>query len=586
MHPAEQYARDAARGKITVNKWVRLAARRHLDDRKKAKERGLWFDVQAAEHVLDFFKLLRHSKGEWAGQKVILEPWQQFILWCVFGWKRDQSERWIEKLKDGRVEDTRGQRRFRTMYLEVARKNGKSTLAAGIGLYMLTADHEGGAEVYAAATKKDQALITFLEAERMVGQSPALKKRVRSFKHNLHIPNTACKFEPLGSDDDTMDGLNCHCALVDELHAHKHSGVWDKLRTSQGSRRQPLMVAITTAGNDRSSFCYEMHTKATSILAGKISEQDADSTFCIIYSLDERDDVWNEKNWVKANPNLGVAKYWSYQRNEATNARNMPSALNTFKQLDLNIWVQSSVAWLPVEHWQACAGEVDALDFEELLAGRVCYGGLDLASVSDVAAFVLDFPPLDENDKHWLLCRFWVPEETVLKRSKSEGVKYDQWVEQGYITATPGNVVDYKLILAQIGEDDLKFKIQEIAYDRYGAANIAQTLQDDMDITVVQMGQGYISMSAPMKELERMVKGHQMQHGDNPVLNWMADNVVASLDAAGNIKPDKMKSKEKIDGITALVMAIARTMAKPAETESVYETRGVRRLGVTTPAAP
>jgi phage terminase large subunit-like protein len=578
LHIAEQYARDAARGKIVVSKWVKLAAKRHLDDLKNGSERGIRFDVEDAQRILDFFSLLRHSKGEWAGQKITLEPWQQFILWCVFGWKRDRSDRWIEKMPDGRVQDTRGMRRFSTMYLEVARKNGKSTLAAGIALYMMLADREGGAEVYAAATKKDQALITFSEAERMVSQSPALKKRVRNYKNNLHIPGTACKFEPLGADSDSLDGLNSHCAVVDELHAHKHSGVWDKLRTSTGARRQPLMVAITTAGNDRSSFCYEMHTKATQILSGKASLDDGDTTFCIIYSLDERDDWQLEKNWVKANPNLGVSKYWNYIRKEASDARLMPTALNSFKQLDLNIWVQSAVAWLPVEHWQECAGEIDALDLEEHLAGRECYAGLDLASVSDLAAFVMDFPPLDETDRHWILCRFWVPEETIKKRSMSEGIKYDTWVEQGYIEATPGNVIDYKYILAQIEADSKQFKLLEIAYDRFGAANIAQTLQDDMDITVVQMGQGFLSMSAPMKELERMTKGHAMYHGDNPVLNWNADNVVAALDPAGNIKPDKKRSKEKIDGITALIMAIARGMNKTPEQKSVYETRGIRRL--------
>ena len=577
-HPAEQYARDAARGKITVNKWVKLAAKRHLSDLKTGKERGLRFDVDDAQRVLDFFSLLRHSKGEWAGQKMTLEPWQQFILWCVFGWKRDRSERWIEKMPDGRIQDTRGMRRFSTMYLEVARKNGKSTLAAGIALYMMTADREGGAEIYAAATKKDQALITFSEGERMVAQSPALKKRVKNFKNNLHIPGTACKFQPLGADDDTMDGLNTHCAIVDELHAHKHSGVWDKLRTSTGARRQPLMVGITTAGNDRSSFCYEMHNKATQILSGKASLEDGDTTFAIIYSLDERDDWQNEKNWIKANPNLGVSKYWSYIRKEASDARLMPTALNSFKQLDLNIWVQSAVAWLPIEHWQQCAGDVDALSFEEHLAGRVCYGGLDLSSTSDISAFILDFPPLEENDRHYVLCRFWVPEETVIKRSHSEGIKYDVWVEQGYIEATPGNVIDYKYILAQIGADAQQFRLQEIAYDRYGAPNIVQQLQDDMGITVVQMGQGSISMSFPMKELERLTKGHLFYHGDNPVLNWMADNVVAATDPAGNIKPDKKKSKEKIDGITALVMAIARTMNKPVQTTSVYEERGIRTI--------
>jgi phage terminase large subunit-like protein len=581
LHPAEQYARDAARGRIVVGKWAKLAAKRHLDDLKHAHERGFWFDIESAQRVLDFFGLLRHSKGEWAGQKITLEPWQQFVLWVTFGWQRDQSDRWVEKMPDGRIQDTRGMRRFSVLYLEVARKNGKSTLAAGIALYMMLADREGGPEVYAAATKKDQALITFTEAERMVSQSPALKKRVRNYKHNLHIPGTACKFEPLGADSDTMDGLNTYCAIVDELHAHKHSGVWDKLKSSTSARRQPLMVAITTAGNDRSSFCYEMHNKAEMILSGRASLEDGDTEFCIIYSLDEGDDWDDETKWAKSNPNLGVSKYWKYIREEASNAKLMPSALNSFRQLDLNIWVQASVAWVPMDHWAKCAGPHDCADFEELLEGRECYGGLDLSSTSDLCAFVLDFPPMedDESGKHWYLARFWCPSETVMRRSKSEGVKYDVWVEQGFITATAGNVIDYKYILAQIEQDAKRFRIKEVAYDRYGAPNIVQTLQDDMDITVVQMGQGYLSMSAPMKEVERLIKSHGFYHGNNDVFTWMAGNVVARMDPVGNLAPDKRRSKEKIDGITAMIMATARATSAPsAPKKSVYEKRGIIRI--------
>lgn len=580
MHPAEQYARDAARGRITCCKWVRLAAKRHLEDHKSGAKRGLWFDAEDAQRILDFSGLLRHSKGEWAGQVITLEPWQQFILWCVFGWKRDWSDRWIRKLRTGGIEDTRGLRRFRTMFVECGRKNGKSTLASIISLYMLTADRESGAECYVVSTKKDQSLICFNECERMVAQSPALKKRVKNYKNNLHIPGTASKLQPLGADSDTMDGLNAHLVVADELHAWRSRAVWDKMRTSMGARRQPLMAAITTAGNNRASFCFELHNYCASVLSGKANLKDSDTFFGIIYSLDDNDDWRNERVWVKANPNLGVSKKWSDMQDEAATAKAIPSALNAFKQLHLNIWVQSAVSWLPVDHWQACAGDIDAIDFDDLLAGRACYAGLDLASVSDLAAFVMVFPSLGETDRYWVLCRFWCPEETVESRSIAEGVKYDTWVQDGYIEATPGNVIDYKYILAQIAEDAQRFKLREIAYDRFGASNIAQTMQDDMGLTVVQMGQGFLSMSPPMKELERLVKGHQIYHGDNQVLNWMADNVVAALDPAGNIKPDKKRSKEKIDGITALIMAVARavTNTTPPPKDSIYETRGIITL--------
>ena len=555
LHPAEQYARDVTAGRVVACKWVKLACKRHLLDLKHGPERGLVFDKLDAQRVLDFFSLLRHSKGVWAGQIVILEPWQQFILWCVFGWKRAD-----------------GSRRFRTMYEEVARKNGKSTIAAGIGLYMLAADREGGAEVYSAATKRDQARITHAEAVRMVQASKPLSKRLKIYKDNIHIGKSASKYEPLGADDKTMDGLNVHCAVVDELHAHPNRGVWDKLRTGTRSRRQPLMVAITTAGFDRQSFCYEMNDYTKKVLLGKVED---DSFFGIIFTLDERDDWLDERNWVKANPNLGISKYIDGMREDSRTAKEMPSFQNSFKQLDLNIWVQSSVAWLSVDHWDKCQGEVEALDLPEMLAGQTCYAGLDLSSTSDLCAFVMVFPSDDDPARYRVICRFWVPAETVARRSHDEGVKYDAWVEEGYIEATPGNVIDYKWIIEQIRKDSEMFQLREIAYDRFGAANIVQTLQDDMGITVANMGQGFLSMSAPMKELERLVLSHTLQHGGNPVLGWMADNVVAKLDPAGNIKPDKEHAKEKIDGITALIMAIARAMVQGGEEPSVYESRGI-----------
>lgn len=576
LHPAEKYARDVLRGRIKACKWVKLACQRHLDDLKHGHERGLYFDRGQAEKVLEFFSLLRHSKGEWEGQTFELEPWEQFILWVVFGWYRDGSERWIIKIRGGGIEDSRWTRRFRTLFLSVGRKNGKSTLAAGIGLFMLSADREPGAEIYTYATKKDQARIIHAEAIRMVRVSRQLSRRLTVYRDNIHIKKTASKFEPLGSDEKTMDGLNLHCGICDEIHVYPNRIGWDKLRTGTRSRRQPLMVGVTTSGNDRQSFCYEMDDYTRKVVSGKVTD---DSFFGIIFTLDEGDDWQNEKNWIKANPNLGVSKYLTPMREDAAMAREMPSFLNSFKQLDLNLWVQSSVAWIPEQHWSKCAGIVPALDLPKYLAGRTCNAGLDLASVSDIAAFVMDFPPEEEEDVHYTVCRFWVPEDTVIQRSKSEGVKYNAWVEQGYIEATPGNVIDYKHILAQVARDAETFELREIAYDRYGAANIVQTLQDDMGLTVVQMGQGFLSMSAPMKELERLIKSHKIIHGGHPVLTWMSDNVVAEMDAAGNIKPSKDKSKEKIDGITALVMAVARSMAVPPEKKSRYEEEGIRMVG-------
>lgn len=576
LHPAEKYARDVVRGRIKACKWIKFACQRHIDDLKHGRERGLYFDQEAAQKVLDFFSLLRHSKGEWEGQPFELEPWQQFALWVLFGWMRDGSDRWIIKIKGGGTEDSRWTRRFRTFYLSIARKNGKSTLASGIGLYMLSADREGGAEVYSYAPKRDQAKIIHEEAVRMVRASKSLSKRLTLYKDNINILKTASRFMPLSSDYKKLDGLNIHCGICDEVHEYPNRKGWDKLRTGTRSRRQPLMVGVTTSGTNRQSFNFEMDEYTRKVVSGKVPD---DSFFGLLFTLDEGDDWEDELNWIKANPNLGVSKYLTPMREDALLAREMPSSASSFKQLDLNMWVQSTMAWIPEKHWKKCAGIVPALELSQYLEGRKCYGGLDMSSVSDITALVLDFPPEEENEPHYVLCYFWVPEDTVVERSKDEGVKYDVWVEQGYIEATPGNVIDDKWVIARVADLAEVFDIQEIAFDRWGAMSTVISLQDDHDLKVAQMGQGFVSMSAPMKEMEKMIKGHRFVHGGNPVLTWMADNMVARKDPAGNIKPDKDKSKEKIDGITALIMAVARTMATPAPKKSRYEEKGIRTVG-------
>ncbi|RJX20808.1 MAG: terminase large subunit [Ammonifex sp.] len=567
---AQQYIDDVLAGRLVVCKWARLAVERHVRDLETGAERGLIFDVDRAKTAIAFFGLLKHSKAQWAGQTIKLEPWQQFILWVIFGWYRDQSERWVETLPDGRVQDGRGTRRFRTAYEEVARKNGKSTKAAGIGLFLMVADGEPGAEVYTAATKRDQARITHGEATRMVKASPALRREIQVFKDNLSILNSASKYEPLGADADTMDGLNVHAAIIDELHAHKTRAVWDVIETATGSRRQPLIFAITTAGFDRQSLCFEEHEYTEKVLSGLIED---DSFFGIIFTLDEDDDWEDESVWVKANPNLGVSKKWDDMRRLAKQAREIPSKLFAFQRLHLNIWTQSETKWVPFEHWKQCGKAVDAAG----LRGRTCYGGLDLASNIDIAAEVLVFPPQADEDDYQVLCRFFIPEENMIERWKTDRVPYPAWVRQGYITATPGNVIDYDFILAQIDEDMQAYDLQEIAFDRWGATKIAQSLMElGGDEFMIQFGQGFASMSPPMRELERLIMNHKLAHGNNPVLSWMADNLVAKTDPAGNIKPDKEKSREKIDGMVALIMALDRAMRH--EGGSVYEERGMLLL--------
>lgn len=546
-----QYVSHVLSGELAACRWVKLAIKRHQRDLETGESRGLYFDEAAAQRAIKFFNFLKHSKGEWAGQQIRLEGWQAFIIWVLFGWKNKADD----------------SRRFRVAYQEVARKNGKSTLASGVGLYLFDADNEPGAEVYSAATKRDQARITHAEATRMVKASPFLRKRIAVYRDNLHVVDTASKFEPLGRDADSLDGLNIHGAIVDELHAHKTRDVWDVLETATSARRQPLMYTITTAGFNRQTICYELHDYTRKVLDQVIAD---DSFFGIIFSLDEGDDWEDESNWVKANPNLNMSVKLADLQRKAAKAKQIPSALNAFLRLHMNQWTQSETKWLDPDTWRACGDSVDV----DGLRGRTCYGGLDLSSTIDISALVLIFPPQKQGDKFQLLCRFWVPEESILERSKTDRVPYEAWLREGYIQATPGNVIDYQYILAEVVELAERYDLNEIAFDRWGATKIVQDIQE-LGLQVVPFGQGYASMSGPMKELERLIVASELAHGNNPVLNWMADNLVARQDPAGNIKPDKESSLEKIDGMVATIMGLDRAIRNEGDKSSVYNDRGL-----------
>ncbi len=335
---AAQYGRDVLTGRIKTGKLVQLAVQRHDNDLKTAASRGFFFDEEQAARALNLFSYLKHSKGEWAGQAIELEPWQAWIIATVFGW----------------VNEDTGKRRFRTVYEEIARKNGKTTKLAGIGLKGLTKDEEGGPEIYAAATKRDQARILFEEASRMIRQSKALRTRLDVQQHRIIYPKNFGKFEPLSADANSMDGLNPHMALVDELHAHKTPEVWDVLKSALGARSQPLIWAITTAGFNKNGICYEVRDYAIKVLQGVI---DDDAFFGIIYTLDDADDWQDPDNWIKANPNLGVSVSIEYLQEQARQAAVMPTAKVNFLTKHLNVWVTGESAWCNVEKWLACAGE-------------------------------------------------------------------------------------------------------------------------------------------------------------------------------------------------------------------------------------
>lgn len=562
----QRYIDGVLDGTVIAGELIRLAVQRQVDDLREGPSRGLRFDPAKAEQAIEFFSYLKHSKGEWAGQEFTLEPWQMFTIWVVFGWM-----------------NASGYRRFRTAYEEVPRKNGKSTKAAGVGLKLAFADGEDGAEVYSAATKHDQALIVWSEAMRMVKATPALSERIQVFKNNLSRPEKYQKYEPLGADEDTLDGLNVHGVVIDELHAHKTRGVFDLMETGTSARRQPLLFAITTAGTDQSeaSVCWEQHVYSEQVLRKIITD---DTYFAFIASMDEGDDWQDERNWYKANPNLGVSKKLDYMRDQARKAKNMPAKLNSFLRLDLNKWTQQVSRWIDMLLWDANAGP--PID-EETLRGRKCYGGLDLSSVSDLTAWVLVFPDPVVQDQVTILPRLWCPEARLNKEADEDAPdrrrnpyadQYQAWHRDGWLLTTPGNAIDYDIIKAQILADAQMFQLQEVAVDRlFQGYQLSMQLADE-GLTVAACGMGFMSMAGPCKEFERRLLEKRLHHGGHPVLKWMANNVAVREDPAGNLKPDKASSQGKIDGIIGILLALDRAM-RHTTTTSVYESRGLLTLG-------
>lgn len=515
-----------------------------------------YFDEKAARIACNFFeRLLRHSKGEWAGKPFALLDWQeQRVIRPLFGWKRRSD----------------GTRRYRTAYIEIPRKNGKSTISAGIALCLLYADVEPAAEVYSAAADREQASIVFEEAKRMVEASPELSKRSNVYKRSIFVGESLSSYKVLSADAPTKHGLNAHGIIFDELHVQPNRELWDVLTTSTGARRQPLTVAITTAGFDRNSICYEQHEYGRQVLEGVIEDP---TYFAYIASADEQDDWTSPATWAKANPSLGQTVKLDYLEQECRKAQASPAYQNTFRRLHLNQWTQQETRWLDLRAWDKCGAPFDA----KLLEGATCYGGLDLASSSDIAAFVLDFPnEAGEEETHTILPFFWIPQDNLVERARKDRVPYDAWQRAGLIRTTPGNVIDYGRIVRDIEELAEVYNIREIAFDRWGAFQVSQQLEG-AGMTMVGFGQGFQSMSGPTKELLRLVLDGKVRHGGNAVLRWMADNVVVSSDPSGNVKPNKQKSREKIDGIVAGIMALDRAM-RHQNTASVYEQRGIREV--------
>ncbi|RMD03232.1 terminase large subunit [Clostridium autoethanogenum] len=513
------------------------------------------FDEKKAEKVVKFINNLKHTKGVWHGVPFDLLPWQDKIIKDIFGTVKDN-----------------GYRKYNTAYVEIPKKNGKSEIAAAIALYLTCADNEWGAEVYGCAADRQQASIVFDVAVDMVDQCPALKKRIKpviSQKRLVYMP-LGSFYQVLSSEAFSKHGLNVHGVIFDELHAQPNRELYDVMTKGSGdARMQPLFFLITTAGTDRNSICYEVHQKAEDILRGK----KIDKTFYpVIYGIKDGDDWSLEENWYKANPSLGHTIDIEKVRNAFNSAKENPAEENIFRQLRLNQWVKQSVRWMPMDVWNKCSFEVNI----EKLKGRECYGGLDLSSTNDITAFVLVFPPITEDDKYYVLPFFWIPEDNLKLRVKRDHVPYDVWKKQGFLETTEGNVIHYAFIENFIDRLGTQFNIKEIAFDRWGAVQMVQNL-DGLGFTVVPFGQGYKDMSPPTKELMKITLEQKIAHGGHPVLSWMMDNIFVRTDPAGNIKPDKEKSTEKIDGAVALIMALDRAIRHESK-ESVYEKRGMRSL--------
>lgn len=540
-------AKGTPRRKIRRNKDIKeLTA--NVAERKKSKQT----DKRAADRAVLFINQLRHTKGEWYGQRFELLAWQEKIIREIFGTLKAD-----------------GYRQYNTAYIEVPKKAGKSELAAAVALFLTCADAEYGAEVYGCASDRQQASIVFDVACGMIEQAPSLKARTKiipSQKRIIYKPLNSF-YQVLSAESYTKHGLNVHGVIFDELHAQPDRRLYDVMLHGSGdARKQPLFFLITTAGTDRNSICWEVHQTAKDILNGR---KIIPTFYPTIYGLDDGDDWREEKNWYKANPSLGKTVSVEKLRASFLQAQENPAEENLFRQLRLNEWVKQTTRWMPMDKWDACGASVDA----EALEGRECYAGLDLSSTTDITAFVLIFPPKDTDEPYYVLPFFWVPEETLATRVARDHVMYDVWQRQGYIKTTEGNVVHYGFIEQFIDSLGKKYNIKEIAYDRWGAVQMSQNLEG-MGFCVVPFGQGFRDMTAPTKELMKLTLEKRIAHGGNPVMRWMMDNVYVKTDPAGNIKMDKEKSTERIDGAVATVMALDRALRNGARAGSVYDNRG------------
>lgn len=537
------YARRVEAGELVAGPWVRLACKRHLADLELGSARGLRWHPALAARAIDFIECLRHYQGASAGKHFLLSAWQKFVVGSLFGWYKES-----------------GQRRFRIAYVEIGKGNGKTPLAAAVALYGLVADGEAGAEVYSAATSREQAGICFNDAREFVLACPPLLNRLQVGGNNIAYLATSSFLRTVSAEGRGLDGKRPHLVVVDELHEHPNAKVVEKMRAGTKGRTRALILEITNSGYDQTTVCYEHHEYTIKVLQGVIEN---DAWFGYVAALDKGEDPFNDRAcWIKANPNLGVSLTSEYLEEQVREARDLPSKRSLVLRLNFCRWTEASENWGDLDHWDQCATPV----YTCALAGRKAYGGLDLASVTDFAALVWTFPPEGDETLWPVVVRLYLPEAAVKKVRARGNLPIDVWIEEGLITVTPGNVTDYEFIERDIKKDCEQFDVQEIAFDRFNSSQLVTNLLKE-EIEMVAFGQGYVSMSAPIKELERLYMQHRVAHGGHKVLRWMFSNVVAETDAAENVKFDKEKSTQKIDGMQALAMAIGRAIAPREEEE-------------------
>lgn len=560
---ARRYVADVLAGRVPACRWVRLACERQRRDLAAArtKDFAFRFDIAAAERVCRFLERLPHIKGPMAreGRTVELEPWECFLVTTGYGWLH----------KAGPL---KGRRRFRTLYLEVPRGNGKSLLLSGLCLYALAADGEAGAEVYSAAVTRDQARIVFDTARRMAEKLPRLRSAlgINAGKHAIFQEATASTFKPLASDEDSLEGLNIHFVAIDELHAHKSRAVYDVCETAMGKRDQPLMAIITTAGSDRAGICYEVRSYVCKILEQAARDE---TWFGVVYTidrdenavgeLDQGDDWQSEEAWRKANPNWGVSVEPSHIARMATKAMQLPSAQANFKTKHLNVWVNADSAWLDMGHWHQCADPtLDLADFE----GEPCTIGLDLASKIDIAAKVRIFSRLVDGVLHYYAFPvFYLPAAAI---EAGRNAQYLGWREAGLLIETPGEVLDFSQVETDLLDDAGRFGPVEVAYDPWQAQQLAQNMLA-RDVPMVEVRQTVGNLSEPMKSLQALIYSGRFHHDGNAALAWMMSNVVCHRDAKDNIYPRKERDENKIDGAVAAIMGLARLLLDEGASEPV-----------------